>query len=194
MMTPVIASLFTCCLIMAIVWIWAYRIKNGGVVDIFWSYNFPVIAVILLIFADGFSPRIWLLSGMVIIWGLRLGTHLARRVLGHIHEEEGRYAQLRKDWAPHAERKLFWFFQAQAVSNVLLAIPFFIITTNAVTEISVLEYIGTVIWLIALTGEAIADWQLNRFKKDSANKGKVCDQGLWNYSRHPNYFFEWLIG
>jgi steroid 5-alpha reductase family enzyme len=193
LITPVSASLITCCLIMAMVWIWAYKIKNGGVVDIFWSYNFPVIAIILLLLADGFAPRIWLLSGMVITWGFRLGTHLARRVLGHIHEEEGRYAQLRKDWAPHSDRKLFWFFQAQAVSNVLLAFPFFIITANEKSEITILEYIGAGIWLVALTGEAIADWQLDQFKKDPANKGKVCNKGLWNYSRHPNYFFEWLI-
>jgi steroid 5-alpha reductase family enzyme len=89
--------------------------------------------------------------------------------------------------------KLFWFFQAQAVSNVLLAVPFFIITANEKSEIALLEYIGAGIWLIALTGEAIADWQLDQFKKDPANKGKVCNKGLWNYSRHPNYFFEWLI-
>jgi steroid 5-alpha reductase family enzyme len=60
-------------------------------------------------------------------------------------------------------------------------------------KLPLLEYIGAGIWLIALTGEAIADWQLDQFKKDPANKGKVCNKGLWNYSRHPNYFFEWLI-
>lgn len=186
-------SLIACCGIMFMVWLWAVRIKNGGVVDIFWSYNFPVIAAILALIAEGFPLRVYLICGMVILWGLRLGTHLGNRVLGHIDEEEGRYAQLRKDWAPHEDRRLFWFFQAQAMSNVLLAIPFFIITANIGTQLSVFEYAGLVLWILALTGEALADWQLDQFKKKPENKGKVCDIGLWNYSRHPNYFFEWLI-
>nr|WP_295928496.1 DUF1295 domain-containing protein [uncultured Dyadobacter sp.] len=192
-MLPVVLSLLACAAIMAVVWIWAYRIRNGGVVDIFWSYNFPVIALLLLGFANGFPQRVWLLCGMVIVWGLRLGTHLGRRVLAHIHEEEGRYAQLRKDWAPHADRRLFWFFQAQGLSNVLLATPFFIATANQAAELSVFEYIATALWLVALGGEALADWQLEHFKMDPGNRGKVCNVGLWRYSRHPNYFFEWLI-
>lgn len=190
---PLLVSLAACCSIMFLVWIWAVKIKNGGVVDIFWSYNFPVIAIILLISGQGYEPRVYLISGMVLVWGIRLGTHLAKRVISHIHEEEGRYAQLRKEWAPHEDRKLFWFFQAQGISNVLLALPFFIITANKNEGLITLEYIGFALWITALTGEAVADWQLDRFKRNPDNKGKVCDIGLWYYSRHPNYFFEWMI-
>ncbi|WP_254560370.1 DUF1295 domain-containing protein [Dyadobacter diqingensis] len=190
---PVAVSLFVCSMIMTAVWLWAKKIKNAGIVDIFWSYNFPVIAVIVFFLANGFETRKLMICAMVMIWGVRLGTHLGRRVISHIHEEEGRYAQLRKEWAPIAEKKFFWFFQAQGVSNVLLAIPFFIITQNQSPVLSFWEYTGLAIWIIAVTGEAIADWQLDSFKKDPGNKGKVCDSGLWNYSRHPNYFFEWLI-
>jgi steroid 5-alpha reductase family enzyme len=190
---PVVLSIAACCLIMTAVWFWAVKIKNGGIVDVFWSYNFPVIAVILLLLAPGFDTRIYMICGMILLWGIRLGTHLGNRVFSHIHEEEGRYAQLRKDWAPHEDRKLFWFFQAQAFSNVLLAVPFFIITANQQPSLSPLEYGGVAIWFFALAGETLADWQLDRFKKDPVNKGKVCDVGLWNYSRHPNYFFEWMI-
>jgi steroid 5-alpha reductase family enzyme len=190
---PVAVSLLTCCLIMLFVWLWAVQIENGGVVDIFWSFNFPVIALILLFLAEGFQSRVYMICGMVVIWGVRLGSHLGNRVLSHLHEEEGRYAQLRKEWAPHADRKLFSFFQAQAVSNVFLAVPFFIITSNTAPQISIFEYLGLAVWIFALIGEATADWQLDRFKKNPSNKGKVCDVGFWNYSRHPNYFFEWLI-
>lgn len=190
---PVIISLAACCVIMTLVWFWAVKIKNGGVVDVFWSYNFPVIAVILLLLTPGFGTRIYLICGMILLWGIRLGTHLGIRVFGHIHEEEGRYAQLRKDWAPHEDRKLFWFFQAQAFSNVLLAVPFFIITANKQPSLSPLEYTGVALWILALSGETLADWQLDHFKKNPANKGQVCGIGLWNYSRHPNYFFEWMI-
>jgi steroid 5-alpha reductase family enzyme len=180
---PALTSLAACSAIMILVWLWAVRIKNGGVVDVFWSLNFPVIAIILLVMSDGFPVRVWLICGMVIAWGARLGLHLGVRVIGHIHEEEGRYAQLRKEWAPHEDRKLFWFFQMQAVSNVFLAISFLIITANRRSELHWIEYFGAVVWVVALLGEAIADWQLQRFKANPDNKGKVCNVGLWHYSR-----------
>jgi steroid 5-alpha reductase family enzyme len=186
-------SLIACCVIMFFVWLWSYRIKNAGVVDIFWSYNFPVMAVILLLLAPGFETRKLLICAMVIIAGGRLGTHLAVRVLKHLRQEEPRYAQIRKEWGKNAEVKMAFFFQMQALSNVLLAIPFFIITMNTAPQLNIFEYAGAALWLISVSGEAIADAQLAAFKKDPANKGKVCDTGLWGYSRHPNYFFEWLM-
>lgn len=189
----VVYCLMACCGIMALVWLWAHKIKNAGVVDIFWSYNFPVIAVILFILAPGYHDRKVMICAIVIIAGLRLGTHLANRILTHLHEEEGRYQQLRKEWAPAAEKKFFFFFQFQAISNVLLAIPFFIICINTKDKLLPLEYAGFILWFISITGETIADRQLAFFKKEPGNKGKVCDTGLWNYSRHPNYFFEWLM-
>ena len=109
----VIISLVTCSIIMFFVWLWAKSIKNAGVVDIFWSFNFQVIALIVYFFSDGFQTRKIMLSAMVLIWGIRLGTHLAKRVVSQLHEEEGRYAQLRKEWAPGAEKNFFLFFQAQ---------------------------------------------------------------------------------
>jgi steroid 5-alpha reductase family enzyme len=186
-------SLIACCVIMFFVWLWSYKIKNAGVVDIFWSYNFPVIAIVLLLLAPGFETRKILLCSMVIIAGVRLGTHLAIRVLKHLHDEEPRYAQIRKEWGANAEAKIAGFFQMQAASNVLLAIPFFISAMNTSPELSPFEYAGAALWLISVIGEATADQQLANFKKNPANKGKVCDTGLWGYSRHPNYFFEWLM-
>jgi steroid 5-alpha reductase family enzyme len=189
----ILYSVIACCIIMALVWVWAYKIKNAGVVDIFWSYNFPVIAIILLLLAPGYEPRKLMICGMVIVAGFRLGTHLALRVFQHLREEEPRYAHIRKEWSKNAEPKMFGFFQMQAISNVLLAIPFFIIALNTTSRISWVEFAGATLWAISVTGEAIADQQLANFKKDPANKGKICDTGLWGYSRHPNYFFEWLM-
>src|ERR1700760_2628139 len=145
LLSLVIYSVVTCCAIMALVWLWSYKIKNAGGVDIFWSYNFPVIAIILFFFAPGFETRKMLLCGMVVLAGLRLGTHLAVRIFKHLHEEEPRYAQIRQEWGANAEKKMFGFFQMQAISNVLLAIPFFIITLNTNPEISPLEYAGVVL-------------------------------------------------
>lgn len=180
-----------CGIVMAIVWGWARSIHNAGVVDVFWSYNFPLIGVMLLIFADGNSVRKWLICSMVILAGARLGTHLLVRTLAHIDVEDGRYQQLRKEWAPHADKKLFWFFQFQGISNVLLAMPFIITAINTNTGLGIAEYTGVALWIISVTGEAIADRQLHGFKKH--HHGEVCNTGLWRYSRHPNYFFEWLM-
>jgi steroid 5-alpha reductase family enzyme len=192
MIVTVLICLLACSAIMVAVWLWARRIGNAGVVDIFWAFNFPVIALLLYGLAPGWLPRKIMMCSMVIAAGLRLGTHLGIRVIGHLSEEEGRYKQLRKEWAPHADRSFFWFFQAQALSNVLLAIPFFVVTANTRPSFSTWEFIGVTTWFLAFWGEALADRQLAGFKKDPANKGKVCNAGLWNYSRHPNYFFEWL--
>ncbi|MBS1565972.1 MAG: DUF1295 domain-containing protein, partial [Bacteroidetes bacterium] len=186
-------SLAVVCSIMFIAWIWGTRIGNAGVVDVFWAFNFAIIAVIVWFFAHGYPIRIALVCGLAILWSLRLGWHLAHRVLGHLDEEEGRYRQLRKEWSPNVNTKFFIFFQAQALSNVVLALPYFLISLNGSPVITPLEWTGAAIWLISILGEGKADWDLAQFKKDPANKGKVCQRGLWNYSRHPNYFFQLMI-
>ena len=176
--------------IMALVFLWALRIKNYGVVDVFWAFNFLIIAFIIWFLADGTYERKALVCGLAALWSLRLGLYLSKRVLGHLEEEEGRYKQLRAEWNT---AKFFAFFQMQALSNVFLCIPFFIIALNKNQVISIPEYIGAGLWLICVFGEGLADWQLQHFKKDKTNKGKVCEFGLWNYSRHPNYFFQFSI-
>ncbi len=196
-MTPllfaILLSLAVCCAVMLIIYLWAYKIKNGGVVDIFWAFNFSIIAILLYFLGDGFLQRKILICSMILIWSLRLGIYLLIRVGSHLDVEEGRYKKMREEWGDSANSKLFWFFQAQALSNIYLAIPFFLIAFNGKEGLSILEYIGATVWAVSILGEALADAQLKGFKKNPANKGKVCDVGLWNYSRHPNYFFESMI-
>ncbi len=180
-------------LVMIVIWVWATRIKNAGVVDIFWAFNFTIISLLIWLLADGYEARkniVCLLGGL---WSLRLGIYLLIRVGSHLGEEEGRYKQLRQEWAPNTNFKFFVFFQMQALSNVFLAIPFFIIALNPAPQLSILEYMGAGLWFIAICGEGLSDLQLKQFKKNPANKGKVCQNGLWNYSRHPNYFFQFMI-
>lgn len=185
-------SLFACCTIMFLVWLWAKKINNASLVDVFWALNFPVVTLIIFLTAQGDAYRKLLICTLFLIAELRLGIHLWKRVIGHLDEEEGRYEQLRKEWGKHADRNFFIFFQFQAISNVVLAVPFLIITANVSPQFAVLEYIGCGLWLLAFAGEMVADRQLASFKKKPENKGKVCEKGLWFYSRHPNYFFEWL--
>jgi steroid 5-alpha reductase family enzyme len=189
----ILSALAGLCLIFAGVYWLARRIDNYGIVDIAWSYAFAALALYYALLAPGWPARKALIASMAILWSLRLGTHLYRRVMGHHPVEDGRYVQLRKDWAGVFASKMFGFFQLQAGSIVLLGVAFFIVSLNPSPRLHPLEIAGAILWLLALAGESLADRQLAAFKHDPANRGKVCDAGLWRYSRHPNYFFEWLI-
>ncbi len=180
-------------IIMSLLWLLGLRIRNFSYVDVGWAFNFALLALIDGLTGNGDSSRRWLICSMYALWSLRLAWHLAMRIVGH--PEEGRYVQLRAEWGAksHLNLKFFAFFQFQAVLNILLSIPLLVATANSSIRLSVLEYIGAFIWLIGLTGESIADQQLKSFKRNASNKGKVCDAGLWGWSRHPNYFFEWTI-
>lgn len=191
---PMVATaLSAVILIMTIIWLIQKKIGNAGIVDIAWSYNFIIVALVFCFMGNGFMNRKLLVTMMVVIWGLRLGTYLFIRVMGHIETEDVRYKQLREDWKDKLQARFFGFFQMQGMLNVLLSLPFLLMCINTDPQIHTLEYIGFFTWVIALSGEALADYQLARFKKDKSNKGKVCETGLWYYSRHPNYFFEWMI-
>ncbi len=189
----VITTTLLCCLIMSLTWLVALAIDNFSIVDVVWSFNFPIIALFLFFMANGFTDRKLLVLVAVVCWGIRLGIHLLIRIASHIKVEDGRYVTLRKEWANNLNGKFFWFYMMQAASNVFLAIPFFIMMTNTSTAISWSEKAGFGIWLVAILGETIADKQLANFKKNPTNKGQVCNAGLWAWSRHPNYFFEFLI-
>jgi steroid 5-alpha reductase family enzyme len=187
------AALLLAVCLMTLVWIVSRRIQNAGIVDIAWSAGFAPIALMYAVGAPGDVTRRALIAGMVVLWSLRLGWYLYVRVMGHHPVEDRRYAQLRAEWGERAESKMFWFFQLQAALLVALSVPFVLTAVNPQPGISLLEWLGVGLWLVGLTGESLADAQLQRFKADPANRGGVCRVGLWRYSRHPNYFFEWLI-
>jgi steroid 5-alpha reductase family enzyme len=123
------------------------------------------------------------------LWGARLGLHLFRRVIRE--PEDGRYRQLRSDWGAAAQRKLFGFFQLQAAWAVMFAAPMLAACSNA-RPFSWVDLAGIGLFIVSIGGETAADQQLARFRANPANRGLVCRDGLWRYSRHPNYFFEWL--
>ena len=189
----IFSALTGLCGLFVFLYLVARRIDNYGIVDIAWSYAFAVLAVFYALFAPGWPARRALIAGMAVLWSLRLGTHLYRRVMGHHPVEDGRYVQLRKDWAGNFGPKMFGFFQLQAASVVLLGVAFLVSSFNSAPRLHALEVAGALLWLIALAGESLADRQLAAFKRVPANQGHVCAVGLWRYSRHPNYFFEWLV-
>ena len=178
---------------MAFVWLAAKRVNNAGWVDVAWSYSFTVVVALLFWLGPAPDFRKILLCVIVGIWSLRLGTHLAIRVGKHHPTEDSRYAALREQFPKRPWLMFFGFFQAQAVLVGILSVPFFAVAANNSPTISPWEIAGALLWLIAIGGESLADSQLSAFRNRPENQGKVCDRGLWKYSRHPNYFFEWMI-
>lgn len=165
--------------------------QNAGTVDIGWAFGLGILGVLYAVFGTGDPVRRYIVAAMVGIWSVRLGSHLFVRIVGQ--PEEGRYQQLRLSWGSKVKWKFLLFFEAQALLDVVLSLPFLLVAVDPRVGLTVLEFIAIALWLIAVAGEAVSDWQLAAFKSNPQNKGKVCDEGLWNYSRHPNYFFEWLV-
>ena len=190
-MNPWVALLFLWLFAAAMMtagWQWQRRHTNTGIVDVLWAAGLGGGAVWLAIVGEGaIAPRV-LLAVCGGLWGARLARHLWRRV--RHAAEDGRYAQMRAHWQDD-QRKLFAFFQFQAALIVLFALPFVAVTRNPAQSPGWL-LAGTAIWLVSVLGESHADRQLARFRARPANHGKTCRAGLWRYSRHPNYFFEWL--
>ncbi len=165
--------------------------KNAGLVDAGWATGLALLAVFYALVADGLAERRFLLAALGGFWGLRLGSYLFfNRFVGK--PEDSRYQALRQGWGDRAERNLFFFFQFQASWDVLFSLPFLAVAFNSKPALGVWDLAGVLVWFTAVMGETAADRQLSRFRAQPENRGKTCNQGLWRYSRHPNYFFEWI--
>ncbi|GAT31635.1 steroid 5-alpha reductase family enzyme [Terrimicrobium sacchariphilum] len=180
-------------LMMVVVWYIAKRLNNAGYVDAAWSYGFTFVIGVFALTGSGDTTRKLVLAAMVAVWSLRLGTHILLRLLKHHPAEDPRYAELREMFPKRPWFMFFGFFQLQAILIGILSIPFAISASNPAPALKPWEIAGVILFVVAFLGEIMADAQLAAFKRDPANAGKVCDAGLWRYSRHPNYFFEWLI-
>lgn len=164
---------------------------DAGVVDVGWPGGIGLMVLIFAFYAEGEPWRVWTVTALGLIWSTRLTLYiLFNRVIGK--EEDGRYKMLREHYGDRAQFFFFWFYQLQGVVAVVFTLPFLILQNNSTPEMHIIEWAGIQIWILAIIGEAMADWQLAQHRKDPANKGKTCRRGLWKYSRHPNYFFEWL--
>ena len=183
-------------LIMAIImsglWLYQQRSNDAGIADVGWAYGLAGAAIYYSIMATGNTSRQILLSLLVSIWGIRLGTYLLIDRIIKAKEEDGRYQSLRRHFGDNCGKSFFYFFQGQAFFVLIFSIPFFIATTNPSLGLATWDFVAIVIWSISIVGEWIADKQLANFRSKELSKSTVCKNGLWKYSRHPNYFFEWL--
>jgi steroid 5-alpha reductase family enzyme len=179
--------------LMAGAWAVQQSTGNSGWVDTIWTFSLGLVGAASALWPiGGAAPdaRQWLVAVLVAAWSLRLGSHVAARTL-HITDDP-RYAAYAAQWGADAPKKMFFFLQNQAYGTIPLAFAVFVAARAPGDGLRLQDYLGALILLAGIVGEGLADSQLKAFRSDPANKGKVCDSGLWRWSRHPNYFFEWF--
>jgi steroid 5-alpha reductase family enzyme len=188
--TATVLSIFGfCALVMLGVWLLAMKIRNIGIVDVAWAGLMALAGIYCAAVGTGSGLARLSVGLMAGLWGLRLFFSLFKRVS---HEpEDGRYQALRAAWNG-SPAKLFVFFQGQAVIVALFSLPFIAAANNPNLDFSLWFVLAVSVFAISVFGESLADSQLAAFRGDPGNRGKTCRKGLWAWSRHPNYFFEWL--
>ena len=185
------ASWGTAALLMIFLWLIQIRTKNAAIADVGWAAGIGIAAAITAASFPGNPARKILGAGLAIIWAARLATHiLIDRVIKK--PEDARYQAMRKRWGKRPQFYFFFFFQAQALVIAALT-PAFIALASNLKPFGIWDALGTALWATALIGEFMADRQLAFFRDSPQNKGLTCRNGLWRYSRHPNYFFEALL-
>uniref|UniRef100_Q07TW7 Uncharacterized protein n=1 Tax=Rhodopseudomonas palustris (strain BisA53) TaxID=316055 RepID=Q07TW7_RHOP5 len=181
------------CLLMACAWVIQQRTGNSGWVDTIWTFSLGLVgagSALWPVAGEAPNARQWLVAALVTVWAVRLGSHIASRTKGII--DDPRYAAYTKEWGADAPRKMFIFLQNQALGSIPLAFAIFVAARFPADALRWQDFLGVAILAAAIVGEGIADAQLKAFRQNPANKGQVCDVGLWRWSRHPNYFFEWF--
>jgi len=170
----------------------ALVLKDNSIVDIGWGLGFVLVAGLSAVQDPGFEPRHILATFLVLVWGVRLAVHIFRRNRKRV--EDFRYAAWRERWGRwFVLRSYFQIFMLQGLFLVLISAPLPRINSAPGRPLGPWDVAGVLLWLVGFLFESVGDAQLARFKKDPANKGKFIRTGLWNYSRHPNYFGEALM-
>jgi steroid 5-alpha reductase family enzyme len=181
------------CVIMAGAWMVQQRTGNSGWVDTIWTFGLGatgLAAALTPLGGGGPSLRQCVTAIFIVCWSLRLGLHIAQRSKGI--KDDPRYAEMGRGWGAEAPRRMFWLLQKQAYVTIPLALAIFLAAHNPAPGFRVQDAAAVLVLIMALGGEALADHQLRQFARNPTDKGKVCDAGLWSWSRHPNYFFEWF--
>ena len=195
-------GLFQLVLFLIVACIPAYLTKRMSYVDIAWPWGLVLIGALVLLLGDGYKPRIFLISGMYLFSGLRMGIGaLILFKKGHLDTELSRYTYQRRRWEKAGYKNLDISLQyeimIQCFANItFLALPAILMAQNTATSISVIEIIGASLWAIWFVLEHVSDMQKQQFLKKSfleKKKKQVCNVGFWKYTRHPNYFSEWMV-
>lgn len=186
---PLIISAGTLLPVFLAGWWLQQKQKNAGWVDVIWAFSVALVGLAYCVFGHGDEPLRTLTGFLYVLWFGRLGFHLAQRVIQD-PQEDGRYAYLR-EWAGDRATLVFLILYLLQASWVwLFTLPAWLLSQGQWPETHWVV-LALIVISIAWMGEMLADKQLSEFKQNPANRGKTCRKGLWRYSRHPNYFFEW---
>ena len=171
-------------------WFIAAQIRGrNDIADVAWGLGFILVAVVSLIAGGVYSTRGLLVSGLVLIWGLRLALHIHSR--NHGRGEDPRYRKWRDEWGKwFVLRSFLQVFMLQGMLLFMVALPIVFANTSTYQPLGWLDLLGLAIWLYGFSFEAVGDWQLLKFIRNPDNRGKLMTSGLWRYTRHPNYFGE----
>lgn len=177
--------------LMACLWVYQWLRHDATIVDVGWSAGLGILSTLYALDFPLRLDRPWIVATLAFLWSIRLASYLlVNRVLGK--SEDGRYRSLRQGWGERAQVYFFLFFQCQVVLAVAFSLPILTAMANPAPFGTVGDLLGVMVWLLSVSCEMMADRHLARFRRNPDNRGKVCQTGLWRYSRHPNYFFEWL--
>lgn len=169
---------------------WGVRMWSGrsGWIDAIWSAAVGLAGLVAIVGADGGGRR-WWIALLVVVWSGRLALHIGARTRGAA--DDPRYAELARQWGGAFGPRLFLFLQIQAAAGLVLVWALHLAATAPGPFPSPIDVVASLVVLTGIAGEAVADAQLRHFRR-RAPAGTVCDGGLWGWSRHPNYFFEWF--
>lgn len=179
--------------VMSFAWLLQRHTGQSGWIDATWSFAIGVAGVALALAPPGEAPpgaRQYLVAAFALVGAVRLGVHIVGRSLNA--GEDPRYHDLAVEWGADFPRRLFWFLQIQAACAFLLALAVFLAARNPVPFPAITDVAGALILIIAILGEAWSDATLARFRATRGPGISVCTNGPWAFSRHPNYFFQWL--
>ena len=177
--------------LMTVLWLVSLRIRNVSIVDVFWGLGFVLVSWTTCLLTDAVSTRRWVIVATATLWGTRLAAYLAWRNIGK--PEDYRYAAMRDRYAD----RFVWMsavlvFGLQGLLMWIVSWPLQFGPQSA-APLNWLDLLGIVVWSLGWLFETVGDWQLARFKRQPQHVGKVMDQGLWRYTRHPNYFGDFLV-
>jgi steroid 5-alpha reductase family enzyme len=166
------------------------RTANANAVDVGWAAAIGLLALAFALLGTASVPMRVIVAVLPVAWAVRLAGHIYRRA--RHSAEDSRYRYLRTHWSSHTQAKFFVFYQVQALTVLVFSFQFFMLA-NLPGSLGAWQAVPAVsLWLIALLGEDLADRQLSVWRSQPAHAHRTCRTGLWRYSRHPNYFFQWL--
>ena len=184
-------SAATILIYMTFVFFLAVKSKNNSLADVAWGPGFVIVAVVTLIAAGGYHAEQVIVTLLVFFWGVRLAIRIFRRNRGK--GEDYRYVKWRGEWGKGwVWRSYLQVFLLQGLFMWLISLPILFVNARGAEGLTTLAILGILVWVIGFAFEATGDFQLDSFLKVTANRGKIMDNGLWRYSRHPNYFGEVL--